>query len=378
MKKILLICVLLFIFLCSCSDKGTADKEAPNDNASTEKQDAAVSDDGTQAGADIVQTEPPLQEEEADDATKTEISRTTGLPCTPEQYSVRPICVMYNNNKVSYPQNEISKADIVYECDAEGGLTRLMALFSDWHDLGELGSVRSSRDYFVSLSESHGAIYVHAGGSPTAYEKLKSSDADNLDGVNMYNLPKNTFYRNSDRIKNSGYEHSMMTTGEKILKAAEKLGYSTSYSDGFDVPYVFNAEPIALNASPVSTVSLKYSGYITVRFEYDTEKKEYLKYSFNSPHVDGTNGEQLSFTNVIVLFVSEKVVDSEGRLDVDLTTGGTGYYITGGEYIDINWTRKSDDSPFVLTANGKELKLNPGKTHISLFNKNIKNNVTIK
>lgn len=360
---------LLLCCLISCSDE---EEEIPriDDNVSVEDTAPEKVEEPL---------DQPVQEEipeELPDPNKTEISFTTGLPCTPEEKIVRPIAVMYNNIKVSLPQNEISKADVVYECDAEGGITRLMAIFSDWKNLGEIGSVRSSRDYFVSLSESHGAIYVHAGGSPSAYEKLINTDVDYVDGVNMNYLPKNTFYRNKDRIRNNGYEHSMMTDGEKLSTAINQLGYKTETDIYYAPPYSFNTEFTSLNGEKAESITLEHSSYVTVNFEYDGDSATYLKYSYGEPHIDGTNEEQLSFTNVIVLFVKERVLDEQGRLDVDLTSGGSGYYFSGGECIDVTWSRSSDNSPFVITARGEEVKLNPGKTHITLFNRNYKENVT--
>lgn len=42
----------------------------------------------------------------------------------------RPYAVMINNIQVAMPQCGTSKADIIYEVLAEGGITRMMAIFS--------------------------------------------------------------------------------------------------------------------------------------------------------------------------------------------------------------------------------------------------------
>ncbi len=368
MKKYTAIFFVVFcLVLCSCSDNSKTDK--PKE----------ISHDDVEAVVDI--------SPEFDDTTSiknevdienfnTERSPLSGLPCTDEVKTFRPIAVMYNNIQVSLPQSEISKADVVYECDAEGGITRLMALFTDWESLGSIGSIRSARDYFVELSELHEAIFVHAGGSPLAYDKLINSNVAHIDGVNMNYLPKNTFYRDSDRIRNNGYEHSMMTNGAKLSVAVDELEYEKEYSDSFNSPYSFSENFVQLEGECASSVSLKHSGYVTVRFDYDKDTNTYLKYSYGSPHIDAAGGEQLSFTNVLVLFVGEKVIDSEGRLDIDLASGGSGYYFSGGQKIDISWSGVTGNS-ILLEFDGEELMLNPGKTHITLFNKNNKQNIKI-
>lgn len=73
----------------------------------------------------------------------------------------RPVAVMVNNIEQSLPQRGISKADIVYEMPVEGGITRLMAVFSDYHDLPEIGSIRSARHDYVELALPLDAIYLH-------------------------------------------------------------------------------------------------------------------------------------------------------------------------------------------------------------------------
>ena len=373
MKKYSVMILLLLVCLISCSEE----KEAVSEVNSVQDEVIIPETETPPPTAPSV----PVEIEETEDTPKpenAEYSRTTGLPCTPEERERRPIAVMYNNLKLSYPQIGISKADIVYECNAEGGVTRLLAIFSDWEKLSPIGSIRSARDYYVSLSESHGAIFVNAGGSPGAYEKLKGEKVDYIDGVNMYNIPKNTFYRDNDRIKQNGYEHSMMTDGTRLMAAVKKLGYLVTYKDGFTAPYLFGEEAEALTGGSAMTMTLPHSNYITVRFDYDAESGKYLKYSFGESHIDGETSEQLTFDNVIVLFVKETVLDSAGRLKLDLTAGGSGYFMRDGKYIDIKWTRGSNNSPFVLTAEGEEITLKPGKTHITLFNKNRSNKVSIK
>ena len=376
MKRFLIYICILLVFLVSC------EKEEPSDIQKTDEivtEDTNEPDTSVDVGVESPSVDRPDVPELPADAPQF-LSYTTGMPCTEEMQSARPIAVMYNNNKISYPQNSISKADIVYECNAEGGLTRLMALFSDWKSLGEIGSVRSARDYFISLSQGHGAIYVNAGGSPSAYTKLKNSKVDYVDGVNMYSLPSGLFYRSKSRIKSNGYEHSLMTDGEKISKAIEFCKYSDRYDDSFVPTFKFyeaECDNSKLDGT-ANSVKLEHSTYITVKFEYNSDAGTYSKYSFGSPHIDGINGEQLTFENIIVLLVDEDVVDDEGRLSIDLTSGGKGYYFNNGRYCDISWSRASEDSPFVFKTNDEELMLNPGKTHITLFNKYRKDKITIK
>ena len=96
----------------------------------------------------------------------------------------RPFAVMLNNLSKALPQLGVSQADVIYEIVAEGGITRMLAVFQDIEGVGDLGSVRSARDYYVSLACGHDAIYVHAGGSPQAYDALQGWGMSYIDFVN--------------------------------------------------------------------------------------------------------------------------------------------------------------------------------------------------
>ena len=76
----------------------------------------------------------------------------------------RPVAVMINNISVAQKvQTGLTQADIVYETEVEGGITRLMAVFQDITKVEQFGTVRSARYPYVDLAMGHNAIYVHHG-----------------------------------------------------------------------------------------------------------------------------------------------------------------------------------------------------------------------
>ena len=56
----------------------------------------------------------------------------------------------------------------------------------------------------------------------------------------------------------------------------------------------------------------------------------------------------------------------DGLQNIDWDKTGTGYYITDGEYEAISW-RKDNGVVKYYTAYGKQLKMNPGKTFVTVF-----------
>lgn len=298
-----------------------------------------------------------------------------GETTTEEERDQRPVAIMLNNLKKSLPQEGLCSGDIYYECAAEGGITRLMMLVSDYEDLGTVGSIRSSRDYFVDFLANHDAIYVHAGASEQAYAKIGWRGIANLDGVNMY-LPS-TFWRDTWRMNNVGYEHSMMTSGEGIAAGIKQKGYRTALDENQVPMFNFYDEETdnQLIGSPAPHVHMISTSLQTVDFVYDEETGEYLRYQYSgTPHVDGTTGEQLSVKNVIILFTDISLIpgDAAGRLSVGTVGSGQGYYITNGKRKVINWSRETKTSTVHLEyRNGDELILNSGKTFICVVDDSV-------
>ncbi len=294
-------------------------------------------------------------------------NKLTGLETTEELSGIRPVGIMINNIKQATPQQGISQADVIYEVLAEGGISRLFCLFTDYATLPETGSIRSSRDYYIDLADAHDAIYVHCGGSPAAYETLKARETDNMDGI-YFSTP---FYRNEWRKKHMGMEHSMMTTGERLVKGIEEKGYRTT-SD-FKQPFSFKESVSAIEGEKVTdakSVSVEFSYYAISTFDYDEATGTYLKGQFKAPHIDSNNNVQLAFENVILLYASQGAVknDEKGRIHVDFIGTGDGIYITNGKTEPIKWSKESRTSSYTLyKADGvTELLLNPGKTYVGI------------
>ena len=219
---------------------------------------------------------------------------------------------------------------------------------------------------FTEFLNDFDAIYVHAGGSPQAYQKIADLGLTNLDGANMY-LPS-TYWRDQWRLYNVGYEHSLMTNGAGIVSGIQYKKYRTTLNAGHVPSLKFCEEGTdnKLAGSAAKHVRMVSTPIQTVDFVYNATTGEYLRYHYNGiAHVDGTTGNQISVKNVFILFTDIAVIpgDASGRVSVTTVGSGTGYYITNGIYKAINWSRASLTSPLCLTyQDGTEVILNCGKT----------------
>lgn len=294
----------------------------------------------------------------------------TGEPMEEIYEADRPVAVMFNNLKAAQPQLGISQADIIYEVPAEGGITRMLALYQSLEGVETLGSVRSTRPYYLELALAHDALLVHAGGSPEAYRDISAWGVDNMDGVNG-GSDADIFWRDQDRRRTMGYEHSMVTSGEKILGYLAEDHFRRQHEAGYEEGLTFTEDGTPAGGTAAEHISLKFSYYKTGTFDYDAASGTYLAGQYGGPYTDGTGGAQVSAVNVLVLETSIYVNagDSAGRMTAKLTGEGEGTFFCGGRSVPIRWSRADRYSPFVYTLeDGTPLALGRGRSYICIIN----------
>ena len=145
------------------------------------------------------------------------VNPLTGLnDLAPSASGKRPVTVMVSNIKIALPQYGLSKADICYEVLAEGGITRIMAVFADKNNIPKTGPVRSVRDYYVDLTEGMDGILVHFGGSPKGYSVIESYGTDDVDGMTA----SAAFEQDAALASSKGREHSFFTSSKLSVRAS--------------------------------------------------------------------------------------------------------------------------------------------------------------
>ena len=309
----------------------------------------------------------PLPEPEPEPYVPAGMNPLTGLPMEPEYENRRPAAIMLNNLKAAQPQLGISQADIIYEVPVEGGITRMLALYQTVEGIGTLGSVRSARPYFVELALGHDAIYIHAGGSQEAYSNLRSWKVDHMDGVRGGDDAK-IFWRDQDRRKNNGYEHSLITSGEKIQEYLDQGRLPVEHAAGWNYLQAFKEDGTPAAGETAEHIKVRFSGYKTGTFDYDAASGKYLVGQYGREHVDGATGDQVSATNVLVLKTSIAVLDDVGRLRVKTTGEGEGLFFCGGKSVPIHWSRADRNSSFSYTLeDGSSLALGRGNSYVCML-----------
>ncbi len=285
-----------------------------------------------------------------------------------DRVGTRPVFIMVNNVSMSWPLSGVSQADVLIEIEAEGGITRFGALYSDTREIANIGSLRSIRDYFIETVCAIDPIYSFIGTSIWADDAIEQYGIASIDG-----MKDNSFAFLDEARAEDDYatEHCWFTSGRRIQSAVEKLELDdrshASISSFFSFATAKNAvrpsDGDAARVQFVYSVDENYDG----DFRYDAASKTYLKYQRDTQQIDvgdGTQSLPLAFTNVLVLFARIKLRDlGTNTVLVDYQAGGEGYYFTGGSYERFTWTKPDFSSNFVMTKlDGSPLMLNPGKT----------------
>ena len=296
----------------------------------------------------------------------------TGEPMEPEYETDRPVAVMLNNLKAAMPQLGVGRADIIYEIPAEGQITRMLAVYQTLEGVENLGSIRSTRSYYLEAALGHDALLVHAGGSPGAYRDIPAWGVDNMDGVRG-GSDAEIFWRDKERRKSAGYEHSLLTSGEKIRAYLEEGHFNTKHREGYTEALTFAEDGTPAGGTAAEQAKLYFSRYKTGLFDYDAGTGRYLVGQYGEAYIDGNTGEQVGVTNVLVLETRIRVIsgDTEGRLSVQMTGEGQGTFLCGGKAIPIHWSKADRNSPFVYTTeSGAPLVLGQGKSYICIMDPN--------
>ena len=276
----------------------------------------------------------------------------------------RPIGFMNNNISAGTPQHGISNAEIVFEMNAEGNITRFLTVYQNLPNDGtRVGSIRSARPYYLDWVLALDAILVRAGGSATADRNIINRKVTNVNAL-VVGLP--TFYREQERLK-AGYawEHTLFTTG-KLLNGylASVKNLRTTHNDGFKSSLKFSNIAQTSGGAAATEITVKMNATKKTQFKYDPESKKYLLHEYNKDMTDGNTKEKLYVKNVLVLYTRYWREYAGSVTFLADMSGGKGKYACEGKIIDITWSRTDAGGLILKKADGSALTLAVGHSFV--------------
>lgn len=297
----------------------------------------------------------------------------------------RPLTVMIENHEDSRPQSGLSRADVVYEAIAEGGITRFMAVYlcgSSAQDI-TVGPVRSARTYFMDFASEYAdyPLYAHVGGAnlPGPANALgQISDYGWLNkgnDLNQFSLGFPTFWRDYERIGHVvATEHTMYSTTDRLWEVAEERGLAAIDDEGEKWDAEFISWPFKDDAKEKGSVAkIEYSFWddapYNVSWEYDVAANTYRRSNGGQAHQDLNNDEQLTAKVVVVVLMKEKgPLDAEKHLLYTTTGSGSAFIFQDGEVTKGTWRKEDRQSRMIFAdAGGREVKFNRGLVWLSVL-----------
>ena len=358
MKRIIALLLVLCLMLCACGKKKPKPTE-PSTQESTQET--------TQA------TQPTTEETKPKDSVYRHPLTGAVLDAP---WSGQVVAVMINNLKKAMPQKGISQADIFYEIEVEGDITRCLAVFTDLSKVADIGPIRSARTYFSSVAVSYDAPLIHCGGSPgLALAGRYGATADTIDNWEHIDADSKHFYRDKDRYNNGyAWEHTLFTTGEMLQKALDAYKYNTPTDKTYGLQF---KEGAALSGENAEEITVKFKSGKKTILTYDASLGQYKLNMHGTEHIDGNTNQPVTFKNVIAIYTNQWYHTNGTHKFYDTIGSGEGYAAIGGKIVPIKWSRADLRAPFVYTlADGTPLTLDVGTSYIALVG--IKNPIAYK
>jgi hypothetical protein len=271
-----------------------------------------------------------------------------------------PLIVQVENASEARPQSGLSQADVVYEYETEGGISRFSAVYFQPPQQA-IGPVRSARLVTIKLVQAYGATLLYSGASAFVLQALQNT------GVRAYDEDgaQGALYRVNSRAT----PHNLYTDGSHVAAfehrvGAHPVGYQlwsrtpvTSLPPGGQAVPKF-AVPVSDSETPAYTYDPGGGGY--QRAEPDTGLL-----------VDADTGAWEPHTVVVLqvpVTVAPEVEDVSGAhgLDFGIAGTGAGQVAVGGQLYPINWTQGPSGPPKLTLANGHPAPIAPGQVLVEL------------
>lgn len=291
---------------------------------------------------------------------------------------------------------------MLFEIKVEGGITRFMPVFNDYHDIDEIGPIRSGRDQFFQLILPWQALYIHEGQSVVMQQYALDYDyglLNNNDGASGYRDYNRVNWRGLSYGNGLALEHTMYTSGENIEKyiTNKNVDMNRTYNSTFfnfvdyrqdnpvrDLTQSQDSQLTTKDGPVVKDgeyVEISHSQSYKTRFLYDNTNNVYLmQQNFSGNWRDTIDEEyndyQLQFPNVIVLFTDIHTYPGHETTDlqyVEYSWGGIGYYFYGGKCEKIYWQKGTPLEAlrlYYLNENGQcsdtPCEINIGKSYVTI------------
>jgi hypothetical protein len=288
-------------------------------------------------------------------------SLLNGVMVDPDVANRRTVAVMIENSTDARPQVGLTNADVVYEAVAEGGITRFMGIFQQTYPK-KAGPIRSARSNYIDYLSEYDSVYVHAGGSPTALNRIGSY------GIKDYpHSNDGTFWR--EPMAGVAIEHTLFANISQIFKNATT---TKKWSKTHNFKSWLFKDP-ATDIELGSTLTINFSSpAFAVRWDFDKKTNTYKRVMAGSAHKDRLSGKQITAKTVVVMSVNRSANvpypgGKQSEWTHDTIGSGNASVFIDGKRIRGTWKKPSrKERTRFYDESGTEIALNRGHIWIEV------------
>ena len=280
-------------------------------------------------------------------STTTTTTTAPPTPAGPEPLVGGPVlAVKIDNTPAARPRIGLDVADVVYVEPVEGGLTRLLAIFSRTQ-APEVGPVRSGRESDVDLVANYGKVALAFSGSSSYTKRI-------LDRGKQVNLSFDQNGRGYHRDHSRPAPYNVIGNPKELLARA---GGSVKPAD-----IGFRYGPAADGGKAGTSVAARWPSS-RVTLTWNAKRKQYLVTTDGRPDVS-PSGRQYGAGTVVVQYVAthksgNRDVNGQPTPVVDVVGSGKTVVLRDGKQWTGRWSRKGVTAPTSFTVGAQPLTFNP-------------------
>jgi hypothetical protein len=290
--------------------------------------------------------------------------RTVADPATLDR---RPIAVKISNSPAQFvrPQSGLNRSDLVFEHYAEGGVTRLTAIYYS-QGADAVGSVRSARLIDLEIPAMLQSAFAYSGSSAGVQTRIRASDFFDRVLSPELGFGEPFFFR----VPREGvpFEHTLFADLSAIWDWLARNNMNSRPALGG----LAFSEAVPAGGSPATRI---YIGYVAqesqVEWVYTPGTGTYLRWQGGQPHSDALTGEQLSAANVVIVsahhqetdFLEDNVAGGHFSIEIQIWGQGPATLFRDGQRFEGRWQRMDRNAMLAFyDLNGAILPFKPGNT----------------
>jgi hypothetical protein len=266
------------------------------------------------------------------------------------------LAVKIDNTPSALPQEGLRSADIVYVEQVEGGVTRIMAVFSSRLP-ARVGPVRSAR-----ISDLH--ILRQFGRPAFAFSGVQSKMKPYIRRAPLYDISQDNGGTSYFRVAGRPIPYNLFSSPKALLRQAPKA------TGPKDIGFRFGPAPEG--GKPAKSFTARWPT-TTMGFRWSAPAKRWLVSYAGRPD-RAAEGGQLGAPTIVVQYAKttrSQFHDFLGNYTplVDTTGTGKAVVLRDGKSYDARWSRPSDaDGTTFTTASGQPMTFATGPVWVVLVN----------